>query len=676
MRYALLFSSAVLLFSVQAAAQSNGGFYDLEDYSYFPPNEPCNNIGPNGCLDPVVPPLPGPSPVPTPSPPNPTPVPPPSPTPAPPPPSPTPSPTPAPIPSPTPPPVLPNPAPPVNGLGIGPVGLQGGMTSQEARDEAKALADPLRETWSGQITDATAQDVPGYNDGSAYSHYFDDPDALEAAGNANSFINEHYNIVTNPNRTVFVIGPDVLARAREIEDDPNSFLGVDAPGGQTGRCLPLPPDNSGTIYYEAICNKGIKPEESGGQCDIPLIIETETRTVYDYFCEIPGVGLNTCVPELWQAQQSGTCTAEIVEEWEGCWVWGPNGCVEPEIFYRYRFTCDDPLPLLNFPVLPREIATITSEQWDESQCPSQGGNNCSVQSEICTDSNPQTRNINGLSVTRDCWRKQRTYSCGSFSNASDCEPFETNPRCNFTHEICLDDPPDGDCDIRELYFQCPLPGGTPNEIEEYICDGDIYCINGECEPIERVPNDEFGDALVALNTLDQARKELDVNDLTLFSGERGTCTKKLFGAVNCCSGKGIPLLTPFLCSAEDRAVDVKDDAGLCHAVGSYCSTKVLGICVTRKRAYCCFESKLTRILQQQGRPQINKPWDKPKDEQCEGFTVDEFSRLDLSVMDFSEIYADFADAVNFPSEVEASQAIQDRIEAYYNRVAPPSPPGP
>tara|TARA_R110001606_G_scaffold233942_1_gene381545 strand:- start:44777 stop:46414 length:1638 start_codon:yes stop_codon:yes gene_type:complete len=543
------------------------------------------------------------------------------------------------------------------------------MTSQEARDEAKALGNPMRENWSRKMTDARAQDVPGYNDGSAYSHYADDPDALEEAGNANTFINEHYNVVTNPNRTQFNLGPGVLARAREIEEDPNSFLGVDAPGGETGRCRPLPPDESGTIYYEAICNKGLKPEQSGGQCEIPLIIETSSRTVYEYKCEFGGGSF--CPVVLISAGNSGQCTREIIDEREICLQQGTYGCVEPEIVYTALFTCDRPVAGVPGGI-PRQITQITGERWDESRCPSTTTNSCTIEAEICTDSNPQTRNINGLDVTRDCWRKQRTYTCGAFNQASDCEPFETNPRCNFTHEICLDDPQDGECDVRELYFQCPLPGGTQSGPEEYICDGDIYCINGECEPIERVPNDEFGDALVALNTLDQARKEFDPDSLTLFSGSREKCTKKLFGAINCCSGKGIPLLTPFLCNAEDRAVDIKDDQGLCHAVGSYCSTKVLGVCVTRKRVYCCFESKLTRILQQQGRPQIDKLWGEPKEEQCEGFTVEEFSKLDLSVMDFSEIYADFADSVSFPSDIDASQAIQDRVQRYYDQYSPPT----
>src|SRR3546814_1459312 len=72
---------------------------------------------------------------------------------------------------------------------------------------------------------------------------------------------------------------------------------------------------------------------------------------------------------------------------------------------------------------------------------------------------------------------------------------------------------------------------------------------------------------------------------------------------------------------------IRDRRGFCYKVCTYCSSSVLGICKTKRTAYCCFESKLSRVLQEQGRTQLGKPWDKPKKEQCLGFTIDEFARL-------------------------------------------------
>src|SRR3546814_14306045 len=84
------------------------------------------------------------------------------------------------------------------------------------------------------------------------------------------------------------------------------------------------------------------------------------------------------------------------------------------------------------------------------------------------------------------------------------------------------------------------------------------------------------------------------------------------------------------------------------------------------RSYCCFESKLSRILQEQGRIQLSKPWGAPKKEQCLGFTIEEFARLDLSLMDFTEVYAEFVDAARLPDEVETMTQIQLKIQGYYD----------
>ena len=52
---------------------------------------------------------------------------------------------------------------------------------------------------------------------------------------------------------------------------------------------------------------------------------------------------------------------------------------------------------------------------------------------------------------------------------------------------------------------------------------------------------------------------------------------------------------------------------------------------------------------------------------CSGFTVDEFARLDLSVMNFAEIYQDFIEAAKLPDEAATLTDIQAKIQTYYTR---------
>ena len=288
-------------------------------------------------------------------------------------------------------------------------------------------------------------------------------------------------------------------------------------------------------------------------------------------------------------------------------------------------------------------------------------------------------------------------ACVIVGQKTECTDLEANPQCKWLRDTCLDETQSGPCKVTERTYSCPVPGeqGPPNR--EYVCSGDIYCAGGACQQIERQSSNEFKDALVALGAIDQAHKEFDPDKLEMFSGTRETCHKPVFGLVNCCAGKvsglltggaavtaysalasggataiasvATQFLTTFLCASSEKQLDVKDRLGLCHFVGSYCSSSFLGVCTTKRKTYCCFESKLTRIIQEQGRPQIDKPWGPPKTEQCVGLTLDEFSRLDLSKMDFSEIYSEFLESAKLPDQAQMATDIQAKIKAYYQQNA-------
>ncbi|MGE4266357.1 MAG: conjugal transfer protein TraN [Deferribacterales bacterium] len=76
--------------------------------------------------------------------------------------------------------------------------------------------------------------------------------------------------------------------------------------------------------------------------------------------------------------------------------------------------------------------------------------------------------------------------------------------------------------------------------------------------------------------------------------------------------------------------------GQCHEVGEYCSEKWVGVCVQKKKTYCCFGSALARIIIEQGRPQLDIGWGSAKAPNCRGFTPEEFQKLDFSKISFDE----------------------------------------
>ncbi len=103
------------------------------------------------------------------------------------------------------------------------------------------------------------------------------------------------------------------------------------------------------------------------------------------------------------------------------------------------------------------------------------------------------------------------------------------------------------------------------------------------------------------------------------------------------------------CSDEEKVTAMKRDARLCVEFGTYCSSciTVFGRCVAclaRTQSFCCFNSQLALIINQQGRQQIGKSWgtDTAQNPDCSGFTVAQLQSLDFSKMDLSAFYAEIS----------------------------------
>jgi len=136
-------------------------------------------------------------------------------------------------------------------------------------------------------------------------------------------------------------------------------------------------------------------------------------------------------------------------------------------------------------------------------------------------------------------------------------------------------------------------------------------------------------------------------------------------------------LSALSCDQDDQQMAMRKSVDLCHTIGTYCSQKILGSCVKKKQSACCFNSKLARIINEQGRPQIGKTWGTPKSPQCTGFTAAELQGLDFSAMDFTEFYADIhATALD-------TQAIQNAVTSrlksnpsYFSTGSLPAQPNP
>ena len=101
------------------------------------------------------------------------------------------------------------------------------------------------------------------------------------------------------------------------------------------------------------------------------------------------------------------------------------------------------------------------------------------------------------------------------------------------------------------------------------------------------------------------------------------------------------------CEDQEKVTAMKRDARLCVAFGDYCSrcVRVFGRCVAcleRTQSFCCFNSHLARIINEQGRAQVGKGWggNTAQSPDCSGFSVAQLQMLDFSRLDLSEFYAE------------------------------------
>lgn len=372
---------------------------------------------------------------------------------------------------------------------------------------------------------------------------------------------------------------------------------------------------------------------------------------------------------------------------------------------------------------------------------------CQKAAESCVEG-PETRNIGGYPVYRECWRYRSQYSCVSQAMTDDCQPLR-NRGCSQIGSSCVDTNPQGACMLYEQTWQCRVSSGSTSTITN--CGGQQFCLDGKCFDTGNAPDADFARMVTAMEVQREAGKYVDPSTLVVFQGYDNRCRKKLFGLVNCCKGAGsssslfsnlnlilgaggqvmgavgssytydalfvsdapnmvlagfealfgagggssalaglvagdlsvelfVQSLVPgpwtiailaiqlsgiLYCEQAEQILAMKRDNRLCHGVGSYCSSRlpIIRLCVETTESYCCFNSRLARILNEQGRSQLGRSWGGPQSPDCSGFTVGQLQALDFSRMDLTEFYAEIAPTL--PDVGAMRSRAQEKINSYY-----------
>ncbi|EFH6679062.1 type-F conjugative transfer system mating-pair stabilization protein TraN [Escherichia coli] len=329
----------------------------------------------------------------------------------------------------------------------------------------------------------------------------------------------------------------------------------------------------------------------------------------------------------------------------------------------YRFT-------VTLTVLVPSRQWVPRVEWTES-CPFSKTEGAMTGSQCIEPGGTRTVIVDGktYSIHQDCWKWQDTYLTQTETEGT-CGEYMKNPACTVTRSECADQV-DGFCVSQQVTYSCE----RKTEGNGQICGGEFFCKDGSCAQAQTGTSNMFGQAVSALAAVAAAGEdvaELNGENVRAFTGEAKSCKKFAAGFNNCCKdsgwGQDIGLSS---CSSDEKALGKAKEKKLTVYVGEYCSKKVLGVCLEKKRGYCVFDSKLARIVQEQGRRgQLGIGFGSGKSPDCRGITVDELQKLDFGVMNFSDFYDDLNAGSDIPEDQALLKKAQDIIAEKMKENAP------
>ncbi len=311
-------------------------------------------------------------------------------------------------------------------------------------------------------------------------------------------------------------------------------------------------------------------------------------------------------------------------------------------------------------IASKSISYDTSDRWVENcdgllQEPS-----CQFVSKECSGPK-ETKTFQGISVAKDCWQETYHYMCHSGHGKGNCNTLKVQ-ECEQIDSVCKDKN-DQACVLYQQTYQCPIKTCTPSS--NIACgDGANYCLDGNCVDHHYEESKAFSKGVSALSAVADASKQLNPDLLKIFSGYPLKCSEIPVGFSNCCTetgwGQDLGLAN---CSADAKKLHEARTNKLAVKVGRYCSGPDPFPCLEHSQVYCVFNSKLAKIIQEQGRlGQLHMDLGSAQSPRCEGVTPEQLKSIDLSQIDFQDFYADIH--AKAPDINQIQQKISEQVQQF------------
>jgi conjugal transfer mating pair stabilization protein TraN len=194
---------------------------------------------------------------------------------------------------------------------------------------------------------------------------------------------------------------------------------------------------------------------------------------------------------------------------------------------------------------------------------------------------------------------------------------------------------------------------------------DALCLDGSCIPQQkRKLNDDkqFNQAIAGLAGLKKIADTVNSTGKTvnIFGGREMSCDIKMSGYRDCCNLKGWGKALGDHCGAEAKNLADLKGRGQCVKIGSYCKSKILGVCTIKRNKFCCFDSVVTKVFNQEGKKQLKRNNGTAKRANCQGFDIKELDAVDFRKADLKEVYEVLLNDIELPEmSMIKNNVIQD-----------------
>lgn len=255
---------------------------------------------------------------------------------------------------------------------------------------------------------------------------------------------------------------------------------------------------------------------------------------------------------------------------------------------------------------------------------------------------PMTKVISGEPIFKEVWSRRLFFSCGG-SEGKKCQSLRSLGGV-LTKKKCLNENEFGECQQWEKTYDIGKRASRSTTTIAFQKEG-LWGLEETSPNYEK--NRDLPEVAATLSIFADIKSEIEktseeykMKSPQVFKGEVYKCQRSFIKGIlyDCCKKMdGLAVHAKLAsCNSEEKCLSVKRHEGKCRFIGI--TKGKLGTETTH--VFCCFPTKLARIIQEQGRQQLGIPWGNADNPVPRGFTLEELQRIDFTKIDFSEVLDD------------------------------------